>query len=157
MRGKQAPKRQINPDPKYNRTDIAKFINYVMERGKKSVAQKIFYGAFEIIKEKTKTDPMQIFDQAMKKVGPSVEVRGKRVGGANYQVPFPVRDERRLTLASRWILEAARKIKGKPMAEKLASVLMDSAKGEGPAVKKREDVHRMAEANKAFAHFARFG
>ena len=157
MRGKKAPKRKINPDPKYNRTDIAKFINYIMKCGKKTVAQKIVYGAFEIIKAKAGKDPLQIFDQAMKKVGPTVEVRGKRVGGANYQVPFPVRDERRLTLATRWILDAARKLKGKPMAEKLASVLMDSAKGEGPAVKKREDVHRMAEANKAFAHFARFG
>jgi len=157
MRGKQAPKRKIAPDPKYNRADIGKFINYIMERGKKTVAQKIVYGAFEIIKAKVQKDPLQIFDQAMKKVGPSVEVRGKRVGGANYQVPFPVRDERRLTLATRWILDAARKLKGKPMAEKLASVLIDSAKGEGPAVKKKEDVHRMADANKAFAHFARFG
>lgn len=157
MRGKPAPKRKINPDPKFNRPDIAKFINYVMQRGKKTVAQKIVYGAFDIIKEKTGKDPLQTFDQAMKKIGPSVEVRGKRVGGANYQVPFPVRDDRRLTLATRWILDAARKIKGKPMAEKLASVLIDSAKGEGPAVKKKEDVHRMAEANKAFAHFARFG
>jgi small subunit ribosomal protein S7 len=157
MRGKQAPKRKINPDPKYNRADIGKFINYIMKRGKKTVAQKIVYGAFEIIKVKAQKDPLQIFDQAMKKIGPSVEVRGKRVGGANYQVPFPVRDDRRLTLATRWILDAARKMKGKPMAEKLASVLMDSAKGEGPAVKKKEDVHRMAEANKAFAHFARFG
>jgi small subunit ribosomal protein S7 len=157
MRGKQAPKRKISPDPKYQRTEIAKFINYIMERGKKTVAQKIVYGAFEIIKAKAQKDPLQIFDQAMKKVGPTVEVRGKRVGGANYQVPFPVRDERRLTLATRWILDAARKMKGKSMMEKLASVLIESAKGEGPAVKKKEDVHRMAEANKAFAHFARFG
>lgn len=157
MRGKPAPKRKINPDPQYQQLEVAKFINYIMQRGKKTVAQKIVYGAFDLIKKQTQKDPWQTFDQAMKKVGPTVEVRGKRVGGANYQVPFPVRDERRFTVAARWIITAAKAIKGKPMAEKLASVLLDSAKGEGPAVKKREDVHRMAEANKAFAHFARFG
>ncbi len=157
MRGKKAPKHKINPDPKYNRLDIAKFINYVMERGKKSVASGIVYRMFELIEKQTSKDGVQIFDQAIKRVGPTVEVRGRRVGGANYQVPFPVRDDRRFTLACRWMIDAAQAIKGKPMAEKLASVLMESAKGEGPAVKKREDVHRMAEANKAFAHFARFG
>lgn len=157
MRGKPAPKRKINPDPKYNRPDVAKFINYIMQRGKKTIAEKIVYTAFDIIQEKTKKSGLQIFEQAMKKVGPTVEVRGKRVGGANYQVPFPVRDERRITLASRWIIGAAHALKGKPMAEKLAIILMDSAKGEGPAIKKREDVHRMADANKAFAHFAKFG
>ena len=128
-----------------------------MQRGKKTVAKNIVYGAFDIIQEKTKKNGLQVFEQAMKKVGPTVEVRGKRVGGANYQVPFPVRDDRRITLASRWIIGAAQAVKGKPMAEKLAQVLMDSARGEGPAIKKREDVHRMADANKAFAHFARFG
>lgn len=157
MRGKPAPKKSIKPDPKFNRLDLAKFINYLMERGKKTVAQTILYRAFEIIKEKEKKDALQIFDQAIKKVGPSVEVRGKRVGGANYQVPFPVRDDRRFTLACRWILAATHALKGKPMANRLAQVLVDSANGEGPAVKKREDVHRMAEANKAFAHFAKFG
>jgi len=110
-----------------------------------------------LFKKKTKKSGLQIFEQAIKKVGPTVEVRGKRVGGANYQVPFPVRDERKMTLASRWIITAASNIKGKPMAEKLATVLIDSAKGEGSAIKKREDVHRMADANKAFAHFAKFG
>ncbi|PIP29566.1 30S ribosomal protein S7 [Candidatus Kuenenbacteria bacterium CG23_combo_of_CG06-09_8_20_14_all_36_9] len=157
MRGKQAPKRKIQPDSKYNRQDVGKFINYIMQRGKKTVAKNIVYGAFDIIQEKTKKNGLQVFEQAMKKVGPTVEVRGKRVGGANYQVPFPVRDDRRITLASRWIIGAAQAVKGKPMAEKLAQVLMDSARGEGPAIKKREDVHRMADANKAFAHFARFG
>src|SRR3989344_5627397 len=143
MRGKQAPKRKIQPDSKYNRQDVGKFINYIMQRGKKTVAKNIVYGAFDIIQEKTKKNGLQIFEQAMKKVGPTVEVRGKRVGGANYQVPFPVRDDRRITLASRWIIGAAQAVKGKPMAEKLAQVLMDSARGEGPAIKKREDVHRM--------------
>ncbi|PIT89780.1 30S ribosomal protein S7 [Candidatus Kuenenbacteria bacterium CG10_big_fil_rev_8_21_14_0_10_36_11] len=157
MRGKQAPKRKIQPDSKYNRQDVGKFINYIMQRGKKTVAKNIVYEAFDIIQEKTKKNGLQVFEQAMKKVGPTVEVRGKRVGGANYQVPFPVRDDRRITLASRWIIGAAQAVKGKPMAEKLAQVLMDSARGEGPAIKKREDVHRMADANKAFAHFARFG
>lgn len=157
MRGKKAPVRKINSDPKYNRQDVAKFINYIMERGKKTVAEKIVYGSFDIIQEKTKKNGLQIFEQAIKRVGPSVEVRGKRVGGANYQVPFPVKEERKMTLASRWIINAAQSIKGKPMAEKLATILIDSAKGEGAAVKKREDVHRMADANKAFAHFAKFG
>ncbi len=157
MRGKQAPKRKIIADPKYNNLSVAKFTNYIMERGKKTVAQKIIYSAFDIIKEKTKKEGVQIFEQAIKKVGPTVEICGRRVGGANYQIPFPVREQRRFTLACRWIIVAAKKIKGKPMCAKLADVLMQSAKGEGPAIKKREDTHRMAEANKAFAHFARFG
>ena len=157
MRGKQAPKRKILADPKYNNLNVAKFTNYIMERGKKTVAQKIVYGCFDIIKEKTQKDGAQTFEQAIKKVSPTVEIRGKRVGGANYQIPYPVRDQRRFTLACRWIISAAKKIKGKPMSDKLSDVLMQSAKGEGPAVKKREDTHRMAEANKAFAHFARFG
>ena len=157
MRGKQAPKRKILPDPKYSRTDIAKFINYIMIGGKKTIAQNVVYDAFDIIAEKTKKDPVAVFEDAFRKVGPSLEVRGRRVGGANYQVPFPVREERRFTLASRWIIEAAKKMKGKPMAVKLAEILMQSVNNEGPAIKKKEDVHRMAESNKAFAHFARFG
>jgi small subunit ribosomal protein S7 len=157
MRGKSAPKRALNPDPKYKRTDVAKFINYVMSRGKKTIAQKVVYGAFDIIKEKTKKDGLQIFQQAIKQVGPTVEIRGRRIGGANYQIPFPVKEGRRFTLACRWIIAAAKNVKGKPMAEKLAQVIMDSAKGEGPAVKKKQDTHKMAEANRAFAHFARFG
>lgn len=155
MRGKPAPKRDITPDPRYNDVDIAKFINYLMKRGKKTVAQSIIYECFDIIKEKTKQDPRHIFNRAIKQVSPVVEVRGKRVGGANYQVPFQVRTERRFTLASRWILAAADAKKGKKMAEKLADELIDASKGEGAAMKKKQDVHRMAEANKAFAYFAR--
>ena len=154
MRGKKAPKRIIAPDPKFNSVAIAKLINYVMERGKKSTAQAVVYDCFEIMSEKTKQDPMAIFDKAMKNVTPILEVRSRRVGGANYQVPIEVRGDRKLTLAYRWLLIAARDRKGKPMAEKLADELIAASKNEGTAIKKREDVHRMAEANRAFAHFA---
>lgn len=155
MRGKQAPKRSIHPDPKFARADIAKFVNYVMGRGKKSTAQKVVYNAFDIIAEKTKKDPLEIFDEALKNVSPMLEVKSKRVGGANYQIPMQVRAERRTQLAYRWILTAARGVKGKPMAEKLANELIAAAEGTGEAVKKKQDVQRMAEANRAFAHFAR--
>lgn len=155
MRGKPAPKRKIDGDPKYNDTSVSKFINYIMERGKKTVAQKIVYGAFEQIKEDTKQDPRHIFNKALKNVSPLVEVRGKRVGGSNYQVPFQVRGERRFNLGCRWIIEAAKSKKGKPMAVKLAYEIVDASKNEGAAIRKKDDVHRMAEANKAFAHFAR--
>jgi len=155
MRGKQAPKRDIKPDAKYHEKDIAKFINYIMQRGKKTIAQKIVYDAFDIIKEKTKQDPRHVFNKAIKQVNPLLEVRGRRIGGANYQIPYQVRAERRFALASRWILEATRKRKGKSTAIKLADEIMEASKGEGAAIKKRTDVHRMAEANKAFAHFAR--
>ncbi len=154
MRGKRASKRVIAPDPKFNSVTIAKLINYVMERGKKSTAQAVVYGAFAIMAAKTKQDPLAIFDKAMKNVTPILEVRSRRVGGANYQVPIEVRGERKLALAFRWLLIAARTRKGKPMAEKLADELISASKGEGTAMKKREDVHRMAEANRAFAHFA---
>lgn len=156
MRGKPIPKRKINPDPKYNRVDVAKFINYVMQKGKKGVAQKIIYTAFDIIQEKTKQDPFLTYDKALRNVGPSLEIRGRRIGGANYQIPFPVNDDRRLILALRWIITAAKARKGMAMAKALANELMDAAKGEGTAFKKKEDTHRMADANKAFAHFARF-
>jgi small subunit ribosomal protein S7 len=126
-----------------------------MERGKKSVAERIIYKAFEILKDKTKQDPRHIFNKAIKKVAPLVEVRGKRVGGANYQVPFQVRGERRYFLACNWIIKAANDRKGRAMAEKLAIEILDASNGEGTAVKKREAVHKMAEANKAFAHFSR--
>src|SRR3989338_1747334 len=155
MRGKPVSKRKIQPDAKFNDLDVAKFINYIMERGKKTTAQKIVYGCFEIIKEITKQDPRHIFNKAMKQVSPLLEIRGRRIGGANYQIPVQVRGERRFNLGCRWIINAARARKGKPMAEKLAAEIMDAAKGEGTAVKKRAEVHRMAEANKAFAHFAR--
>lgn len=155
MRGKQAPKRKIDGDARYNDEEIAKFINYIMKDGKRSVAERVVYDAFDIIKKTTKQDPRHVFHRALKKVSPIVEVRGKRVGGANYQVPFQVRGERRFTLGCRWIIEASKAKKGKPMSEKLAQEIADASNGEGAAAKKREDVHRMAEANKAFAHFAR--
>lgn len=155
MRGKQAPKRKKEGDIKYNDQNVAKFINYIMKDGKKTVAQKIVYGAFEIIKKETKQDPRHIFNKAMKKVAPLLEVRGRRIGGVNFQVPYQVRGSRRFILGCRWIIEATKTRKGKPMAQKLASEILDAANGEGAAVKKREDIHRMAEANKAFAHFAR--
>ena len=155
MRGKPAPKRDIEGDVKYNDKNIAKFINYVMEAGKKSVAERIVYDAFDILKDKTKQDPRHIFNKAVKKVSPLVEVRGKRVGGANYQVPVQVRGERRYFLGCNWMIKAARDRRGRSMAEKLAAELLDASNGEGAAVKKRDAVHKMAEANKAFAHFSR--
>ncbi|MBI4091090.1 MAG: 30S ribosomal protein S7 [Candidatus Komeilibacteria bacterium] len=154
MRGKQAPKRSIPGDPKFGRVDIGKLINRLMHNGKKTVAQKIVYTAFQIISDTTKQDPVETYEKAMQNVGPNLEVKGRRVGGANYQVPVVVIGERKNLLAHRWILDAARGKKGKPMAQKLAEELMSAAKGEGDAVKKREDVQRMAEANRAFAHFA---
>lgn len=155
MRGKQAPKREIIGDSKYNDINIAKFINYLLKKGKKAKAEKIVYSAFSIIKEKTKQDPRHVFNKAIKKVSPLVEVRGKRVGGANYQVPFQVRGDRRFFLASNWLIKASHDRRGRSMAEKLALEILDASNGEGSAVKKREAVHKMAEANKAFAHFAR--
>lgn len=155
MRGKQAIKRKVKPDIRYNNAVIAKFINFLMRKGKKSTAQAVLYGAFDIVKEKTQGDPMELFDKAMKNVSPTVEVKGKRVGGANYQIPMPVKSERKFILATRWIIDAAQKRKGMPMAEKLAIEFMEAANGTGEAMKKRADVHKMAEANRAFAHFAR--
>lgn len=155
MRGKPAPKRKIQPDARYNDLEIAKFINYIMSRGKKAVAQKVVYDCFDLIKERSNQDPRHVFNKAMKLVTPLLEVRGRRVGGANYQIPYQVRGERRFMLACRWMIEAARSRKGKPMAEKLAMEIMDSAKGESASIKKKLDVQRMAESNKAFAHFAR--
>ncbi len=155
MRGKKAVKKKIKPDPKYNSVNIAKFINYVMLDGKKSTAQKVVYDAFEIVKQKTKKNPTDIFDSAIKNVAPMLEIRGKRVGGANYQIPYPVKGDRRLALAYRWILGACKSRKGKDMSVKIAEELMAAVEKQGAAMKKRTDVHRMAEANKAFAHFAR--
>ena len=154
MRGKQAPRRVIAPDPLFQSIPLAKFINYVMQRGKKTVAQKIVYGALAIVKEKTGKPEMESFDLAIRNVAPVVEVKAKRVGGANYQVPMEVRGDRRMALAYRWLLDAARNKKGKPMAQKLAAELLAAIANEGDAVKKKMDVHRMAEANRAFAHFA---
>ncbi|HPD07631.1 30S ribosomal protein S7 [Patescibacteria group bacterium] len=155
MRGKQAQKRKIAGDAKYNDPEVAKFINYVMRNGKKTVAEQIVYDCFDILKEKTKQEPRHVFNKALKMVCPLVEVRGRRIGGANYQVPYQVRGDRRFTLGCRWLITAAKARKEHSMAEKLAAEILDSIKGEGAAVKKKLDVHRMAEANKAFAHFAR--
>lgn len=155
MRGKKAPKRQLLPDPKYGNQQVSKLINYVMLDGKKSTAQRIVYDALQQMSEKTKQDPLEVFDRAIKNVMPSLEVKSKRVGGANYQVPMPVRGDRRYVLAFRWILDAARSKSGKPMADRLAAELLAAAEGEGDAMKKKADVQRMAEANRAFAHFAR--
>ncbi len=155
MRGKPAIKRKIKPDFQHRNLEVAKLVNYIMERGKKSVAQAVVYGAFDIVNKKTKRNPVEVFEEAVKNVSPILEVKGRRVGGANYQIPVPVKGDRRLALALRWIITAAKARKGKPMKEKLALELIDAANKEGAAIKKREDVHRMAEANKAFAHFAR--
>lgn len=155
MRGKQAPRRTVANDPKYNSPVIAKLVNAIMQDGKKQTAQGIVYKALEIMQEKMEKPAMEIFDEAMKNVSPTVEVKAKRVGGANYQVPLQVRADRRQQLAFRWMITAARSRKGKPMAEKLAMELMDAAQNQGDAVKKKMDVHRMAEANRAFAHFAK--
>lgn len=155
MRGKPAPKRKIQGDVRYSDLEVAKFINYIMRRGKKAVAQGIVYDCFDIIKEKSSQDPRHVFNKALKMVMPMLEVRGRRVGGANYQIPYQVRGDRRFMLGCRWMIEAAKARKGKPMAEKLASEIMDTANGESASIKKKLDVQRMAEANKAFAHFAR--
>ncbi len=155
MRGKKAPKRKIAGDPKYNSQVVAKLINCVMYGGKKQTAQTIVYGAFDQIEAKMKKPAIEIFDEAMKNVSPTLEVKSKRVGGANYQVPLQVRAERRIQLAFRWLLTAARSRKGKPMADKLAFELMEAAENRGDAVKKKTDVQNMAAANRAFAHFAK--
>ena len=147
-------KREILLDPIYNNVKVSKFINYVMRKGKKGRARKIVYDTFEILKEKTKKNPLDIFELAIKNVSPSLEVRPKRIGGATYQVPMEVRPERKLALAMRWILGAAKSKKGRSMKERLANELLEAAQGKGVAVKKKEDTHKMAEANKAFAHFA---
>ena len=148
-------KHKIAPDGVYNDIVVSQFINKVMQDGKKTIAQKIVYGAFDIIKEKTKKEPLETFKLAIENASPLLEVKPKRIGGATYQVPMEVRGERKLALAIRWILDGARSKKGKPMAEKLAQELMDAANNQGVAIKKKADTNRMAEANKAFAHFAR--
>ncbi len=155
MRGKRAGSREIAPDNKYGSVLVAKLINYVMRDGKKSTATRVVYDALEIIEAEAGRGAVEVFDEALKNVMPAVEVKSKRVGGANYQVPMPVRGERKYALAYRWLLLAARGKKGRPMCEKLAEELMLAAKGEGEAVKKRAEVQRMAEANRALAHLAR--
>ncbi len=153
-RRKKQYKKLILPDYKFGNILVSKFINQVMRRGKKSVAQRVVYRALDSVSAKTKQNPLDIFDQAIRNVSPILEVKAKRIGGANYQIPIEVRGERKITLALRWIIQAAKERAGKNMAEKLAGEILDAAKKQGGAIKKREDVHRMAEANKAFIHFA---
>jgi len=148
-------KHLVEPDFTYNSVGVSKFINHIMERGKKIAARKIVYGAFDILKEKAKKEPVEVFEKAIENVAPLVSVRSRRVGGATYQVPTEVRAEQRISLGMRWIIAAARAKKGKPMREKLAEELLAAYNSEGAAYKKKEDTHRMAEANRAFAHFAR--
>ena len=152
-RRREVPKREILPDPKYGNADVAKFVNVLMTRGKKSIAEHIVYDAFDTIKSKTGKDPLEVFSQAVQNVKPMVEVKSRRVGGANYQVPVEVRPVRRVALAMRWIREAAQKRGEKSMTVRLAGELAEAAEGRGGAMKKREEVHRMAEANKAFSHY----
>lgn len=152
-RKREVKKREILPDPKYRDVMIAKFINGIMRRGKKSVAEGIFYGALDLIKERTQSDPLKVFNQAMDHVKPMIEVRPRRVGGATYQVPVEVRPSRKTALAIRWIISYAKQRSEKTMEEKLSAELIDAANNRGASVKKREDTHKMAEANKAFAHY----
>ena len=153
-RRKIVAKRQIEPDPRFNSVLVAKFINGLMERGKKSVARNIFYGAMDLVAERVSEDePLEVFERAMEKIRPRVEVKSRRVGGATYQVPIEVRPERRNALAIRWMVDFSNKRSGRSMSEKLAGELIDAYNNRGAAVKKREDTHKMAEANKAFAHY----
>ena len=153
MRRRRPERRVILPDPVYNDKLIAKFVKYIMVGGKKGVAERIFYGAMDMVKSRTKTDGLKIFEKAIENASPSVEVKSRRVGGATYQVPIEVPKGRRFYLASHWIINAAASRSGKPMSEKLAAELISAANGDGGAIKKKDDTHRMADANKAFAHF----
>ena len=152
-RRREVPKRDILPDPKFGNIEVSKFVNTLMMSGKKSVAERILYGAFDIIAKKSNKDPLEVFVSAMGNVKPLVEVKSRRVGGANYQVPVEVRPSRRSALAMRWLRESARKRSEKSMDQRLAAEMMDASENRGGAVKKRDEVHRMADANKAFAHF----
>jgi small subunit ribosomal protein S7 len=149
----KAEKREVNPDPKYNDLVVSKFMNSIMKEGKKSVAERIVYGALETVQAKAKSNPLQLFHQALENVMPAVEVRSRRVGGATYQVPVEVRNERRQALAIRWLITAARARNENTMEERLSGELLDAANNRGTAVKKREDTHKMAEANRAFSHY----
>jgi small subunit ribosomal protein S7 len=152
-RRREVPKREILPDPKFGNVEVSKFVNVLMESGKKSVAERIIYGAFDQIKTKSGKDPLEVFATAIANARPMVEVKSRRVGGANYQVPVEVRPARRMALAMRWIREAARKRGEKSMGQRLAGELLEASENRGGAIKKRDEVHRMAEANKAFSHF----
>jgi small subunit ribosomal protein S7 len=153
MRRRRAPERKIQPDPVYNSELVAKFINNLMWDGKKSLAQKIFYRAMEIVGERTNENPLHVFQKAIENVKPSMEVRSRRIGGATYQIPVEVRPKRQISLAIKWIIQAARNRPGRRMYEKLAAEIIDAYKGTGNAVKIKENVHKMAEANRVFAHF----
>ncbi len=155
MRRKRKYKKQYSPDIQYDNIAVGRFINYLMEGGKKSVAEKILYSTFKNIEKETKQEPLSVFEKAIENTSPLIEVFSRRVGGANYQVPREVRPERRFFLACRWIIESAKARKGKPMASKLTEELILASKNEGSAIKKKENIRRMAEANRSFAHFAR--
>jgi len=152
-RRREVTKREILPDPKYKNILVAKFINNIMRRGKKSTAERIFYGALDLIRDRTKDDPLKLFEKSVANAKPIIEVKSRRVGGATYQVPTEVRPERRTALAIRWLIAYAKERAEKSMEEKLAAELIDAANNRGGAIKKKEDVHKMAEANKAFAHY----
>jgi len=152
-RRKEAPKREVTPDPKYNSESLAKFMSVIMKSGKKSTAERIVYGALDLIATKTKGDPIEVYNAAIENLRPMVEVKSRRVGGATYQVPVEVRPARQAALAMRWVTEAARARGEKSMGARLAAELMEAAEKRGTAIKKREDVHRMAEANRAFSHY----
>ena len=152
-RRRRAEKRKVTPDPKYHNIELSQFINKVMLNGKKTVAQRIVYEALDKASQEVRRPPIEIFDQAIRNATPMVEVRSRRVGGATYQVPTEVRPERRLALSMRWIIQAARARQGRPMADRLSVELAEAARGQGTAVKRREDLYRMAEANRAFAHY----
>jgi small subunit ribosomal protein S7 len=149
-------KRKVSPDPRYNSLLVQQFINKVMLRGKKSIAERIVYEAMDIAAQRLKKEPLEVFEQALRNASPSIEVKPRRVGGATYQVPVEVKSDRRISLAIRWILMSARNRSGKPMRDRLAGELMDAYNNTGTTIKRREDVHRMAESNRAFAHYGRF-
>ena len=153
MRRNRAEHRPVTPDPRYNSETVARFVNSVMERGKRSLATRVVYGAFALIEERTKRPPLEVFEEALKNATPMVEVKPRRVGGATYQIPVEISATRRMALAMRWLIDSATKRSGRDMAARLAGELMDAARNEGSAIKRREDTHRMAEANKAFAHY----
>ena len=157
MRRRRPEKRSISPDPKFNDLEISKFINYLLKEGKKGIAEKIFYTSLDIVQEKTKKDPVDIFKKALNNAAPHVEVKSRRIGGATYQVPIEVPSSRQFYLSSHWIIESAKNKSGSNMSNRLASEIIAASNNEGNAIKKKEDTHRMAEANKAFAHFGRGG
>lgn len=153
MRRNRAEHRPVTPDPRYNSETVARFVNSVMERGKRSLATRVVYGAFDLVEERTKRPALEVFEEALKNATPMVEVKPRRVGGATYQIPVEISATRRMALAMRWLIDSATKRSGRDMAARLAGELMDAARNEGSAIKRREDTHRMAEANQAFAHF----